>query len=63
MSDNPNPTYLAYLIRLWREGEATWRCTLEDPHTGERHAFADIESLLTFLREQTTEAPSGDKKA
>ncbi|MCP4423305.1 MAG: hypothetical protein GY803_02315 [Chloroflexi bacterium] len=23
---------------------------LENPHTGERHSFANLESLLTFLR-------------
>lgn len=49
----PMGNYLAYLLRLWHEGEGIWRGTMENPHTGERHAFADVESLLAFLRQQT----------
>lgn len=48
--------YLAYLLRLWREGEsASWRAVLHDPHTGEHHSFASLEKLLAFLEEQTGE--------
>jgi hypothetical protein len=48
--------YLAYLLRLWRVGSgegATWRGSLEDAHTGERHGFASLEDLFVFLRERT----------
>ena len=48
--------YLAYMLRLWQvncEGEPIWRASLESPHTGERHGFANLESLVTFLGEQT----------
>jgi hypothetical protein len=49
-------TYLAYLLRLWRESEtAPWRATLENPHTGEQHNFASIERLFHFLSAQTDE--------
>ncbi|MCP4426975.1 MAG: hypothetical protein GY803_20995 [Chloroflexi bacterium] len=44
--------YIAYLIRLWPEGPGVWRGMLEDPNTGERYYFADIDELLSFLREQ-----------
>ena len=52
--------YRAYLLRLWQtgEGEATvWRVLLEDPRTGERHGFADLDRLMAFLHEvcQTSE--------
>jgi hypothetical protein len=52
--------YHAYLLRLWQldEGEAVvWRVLLEDPRTGERHGFADLDSLYAFLNEicQTAE--------
>jgi hypothetical protein len=46
--------YRAYLLRLWQtsEGEtAVWRVLLEDPRTGERHGFADLNSLYAFLNE------------
>jgi len=46
--------YRAYLLRLWQTGEdetAAWRALLEDPRTGERHGFADLNSLFAFLDE------------
>jgi len=47
-------SYQAYLLRLWRvDGEGTklaeWRVSLEDPHTGERLGFANLEQLFAFL--------------
>ncbi len=51
-----SPKYLAYLIRLWREGDSkSWRATLQNPHTGERRSFSDLATLLSFLEEQTHE--------
>jgi hypothetical protein len=50
------PRYLAYMLRLWQvssDGEPIWRTTLESPHTGERHGFANLELLFTFLEAQT----------
>jgi hypothetical protein len=45
--------YLSYLLRLWQTGrKSTWRASLESA-TGERIGFASLDSLLTFLREQT----------
>ncbi len=49
--------YHAYLLRLWREENATnWRATVQNPHTGERCSFASLPTLLTFLEEQTGES-------
>jgi hypothetical protein len=48
-------TYHAYLLRLWRvnTGPATvWHASLEDPRTGERTGFADLQGLCAFLEEQ-----------
>jgi hypothetical protein len=45
--------YLAYMLRLWQvqDDEAPcWRASLEDPHTGERRVFANLEALSTHLR-------------
>jgi hypothetical protein len=45
-------TYLAFLLRLWRvdgEGQGTWRASLEDAHSGERHGFGDLPALQGFL--------------
>ncbi len=50
--------YLAYMLRLWRvdaNGEVVWRASIEDPHTGERHGFADLDRLFEFLERQTRE--------
>ncbi len=55
------PHYLSYLLRLWQTGStghATWRASLEDPHSGERLGFASLEDLVAFLQQQTR-APNG----
>jgi hypothetical protein len=56
------PDYLSYLLRLWRVSgdeayrpslqKATWRVSLEDPHTHKRHGFAGLDELFEFLRNQ-----------
>jgi hypothetical protein len=54
MSDEQD--YLAYLLRLWRttsDGNIVWRASVESPHTGERHGFADLQALFAFLEERT----------
>jgi hypothetical protein len=51
--------YLSYLLRLWfvkQNGGGIWRASLEDPHTGTRSGFADMEALMHFLEKQTQEA-------
>ncbi len=48
----------AYLLRFWKVSSAnpqhapTWRFSLEDPHSGEKFGFADLEALLAFLQAQ-----------
>jgi hypothetical protein len=44
--------YLSYLLRLWPASTTCCRISLEDAHNGERHGFASLEGLLTFLRAQ-----------
>lgn len=47
--------YRSYLLRFWRESsEKTaplndWRFILEDPHTGERLGFANLDKLVGHL--------------
>ena len=48
--------YLAYLLRLWQatsDERVVWRATIENPHTGERHAFATLDALFAFLDAET----------
>lgn len=43
-----------YLLRLWqvKDGSVyTWRASLQDVQTQERHVSADIRDLLAFLEE------------
>jgi hypothetical protein len=52
---NEQPSYISYMLRLWRVNEAgrsIWRASLEDPHTGKQMGFADLDGLFTFLRRQ-----------
>ncbi len=49
------PRYRAWLLRCWAErgrdavAPATWRYSLEDPHTGARRGFADLAALVAYL--------------
>jgi len=55
---NEQRRYHAYLLRLWQTGDdesAVWRALLEDPRTGERRGFADLNSLFVFLHEACRE--------
>jgi len=53
-----HPTQQSYLLRLWRSGpDGQWRASLHAVQTGERHMFADLESLLAFLVEQSRPPP------
>lgn len=56
---NPQPEDRhSYLLRLWRSGvDGTWRASLQSVQTGERHMFADMASLLTFLVGQSLPPP------
>lgn len=63
---NIEQRYVAYLLRLWQVNttESTvWRASLEDPHTGEQKGFADLESLLSFLKKQTDDAVERNESA
>ena len=61
------PDYVSFLLRLWRvsdEGKsqpgtkkAEWRASLENPHTGERKGFTDLDELFSFLRARTEATP------
>ncbi len=51
--------YMAYMLRLWQvgDGQGDWRVSLEDPHTGERHAFASRQALYAYLDALTADPP------
>jgi hypothetical protein len=58
--------YLAFMVRLWRAGTSdgpVWRASLENPHTGERQTFADVEALIAYLRGQTNDPASPQQDA
>lgn len=58
--DNGRRRYLAYMLRLWEagsDGNLDWRASLESPHTGERHGFANLEALFGFLEEKMDDQP------
>ena len=49
---------LSFLLRLWpvkQNGSVIWRASLENPHTGDRRAFASLAALIDFLKEQIQE--------
>ncbi len=57
--------YYSYLLRLWlvhQSGTPTWHAVLEDPRTGERLSFADLQRLCEFLNERANDLVSPDDK-
>ena len=58
--DKP-PRYRSYLLTFWEErsqdpaASAVWRFRLEDPHTGQRRGFADLEALIAALEQEMGE--------
>lgn len=51
--------YYAFVVRLWREGEAgAWRATLQEVQTGEKHFFTSLERLCLYLLTLDETAPS-----
>jgi hypothetical protein len=53
---NYQPTYLSYLLRLWREehgGQFVWRASVEIPGEDRRRAFADLAALFAFFEAET----------
>lgn len=58
--------YHAYLLRLWcseSPGSMCWRASLEDPRSGQRVGFENLEQLFAFLLERTEEKTRPDAGA
>jgi len=57
------PQYLSYLLRLWAvksTGGTHWRASLENPTTGDRQGFPNLEALFTYL-EWVAQDPTCEK--
>lgn len=53
MSSTAQPTYLSYLLRVWRDHQqAPWRASLESTATGDVRRFGDLEAMWIFLQIQ-----------
>jgi hypothetical protein len=49
--------YLSYLVRLWQASQSDdggWHASIENPLTGVRQGFANLELLFAFLQAQTS---------
>jgi hypothetical protein len=50
---DPPSNYKSYILRLWTAthgGEPVWQASLQSISTGQRHGFADLGSLFTYLK-------------
>jgi hypothetical protein len=51
--DSPE-NYQAYLLRLWREDEASpWRASLQDARVGQLLSFASVAQLIAYIEQRT----------
>jgi hypothetical protein len=58
--DPRDEKYISYMLRLWQavsEAGGAWRASLEDPRTGERTGFAELDALFGYLIERTSGDP------
>ncbi|MBN1246983.1 MAG: hypothetical protein JXC32_04955 [Anaerolineae bacterium] len=52
------PQYRSYLLRCWEvrsdlvDHPSTWRFSLQDSQTGQKHAFPDLTALLVYLAQE-----------
>lgn len=52
------PFYRSYLLTFWEERSrdpsvpVVWRFSLEDPRTGQRHGFANLEAVVAALEQE-----------
>ena len=64
--NDPAPRYQSYLLRCWEvrsqhpDRPTTWRFSLQDPQTEEKHGFADLEELVEFLRFELNPSRNGE---
>ena len=52
--ESKSTQYRSYILRLWSTDPsvaAGWQASLEDPETGKRIGFANLEELFVFLME------------
>ncbi|MGD2179028.1 MAG: hypothetical protein PVG71_14540 [Anaerolineae bacterium] len=61
---NHQERYLSYLLRMWQDSGGSpggdpplWRASLESPHNHTVQAFAGLDELFAFLREQVDMEP------
>jgi hypothetical protein len=65
--DTP-PRYRSYLLTFWEERSrdpsvpVVWRCSLEDPHSGQRRGFASLEALIAALEREMADAEAEDRE-
>jgi hypothetical protein len=62
------PRYHTFLLTLWEERTedpdlpSAWRFRLEDPRTGQRQGFANLEALMVALG-QEMDGTQGDRES
>jgi hypothetical protein len=61
LSETPAPRYQHFILQLRQElnlsasESPVWRLSLEDPRTGERKGFKNVEELAVFLEKWMTQ--------
>ena len=55
------PRYHTFLVTLWEERNqdsnlpSVWRFRLEDPRTGQRRGFTNLQALMAILEQEMVE--------
>lgn len=60
------PNYHIFMLKCWPEHQqgngftTFWRFSLEDPTTGQRKGFAQLDDLLVSIRQQLQDIMAGE---
>ncbi len=55
---NRAPDYKSFWLRCWQggrrqvESQENWRFSLEDPVTGQKRGFTDLQALVSYLESE-----------
>ena len=52
MKPSGSPSDTSLILRFWLEQEDVWRASVQNPQTGERVGFADLEAVFDYIRQE-----------
>ena len=52
MKPSGSPSDTSLILRFWLEQEDIWRASVQNPQTGDRVGFSDLEAVFDYIRQE-----------